>query len=97
VDSGPENSFPQGRPQNNAFLPGESPRSASKIRSEADQVKRPPKKSPGELMSKTGRNLMEVKYHGAAFLAKMFEKPFRFWEQRRSQLQDRISNEGSAQ
>jgi hypothetical protein len=40
VDSGPENSFPQGRPQNDAFLPGESSRSASKIRSEADQVSR---------------------------------------------------------
>jgi hypothetical protein len=51
-----------------------------------------PKKAPGELASKTGRKLMEVKYHVAAFLAKMFEKPFWFWEQRRSQLQDRIAN-----
>jgi hypothetical protein len=67
VDSGPENSFSQGRPSNDAFLPGESPRGASKIRSEADQVKRPPKKSPGELMSKTGREqkLTRQSYFGA--------------------------------
>ncbi len=34
-------------------------------------------------------------YHLAAFYAKLFEKPFWFFEQRRGRLADRIDNERS--
>jgi hypothetical protein len=42
-------------------------------------------------------HLLRFKYHSVALLAILFETPFWFFEQRKAQLQDRISNEGSAQ
>lgn len=35
---------------------------------------------------------LRLAYHVAAFLAKVFEKPFWFFEQRRGQLMDRLDN-----
>jgi hypothetical protein len=46
---------------------------------------------------KTALRLIELRtaYHALAFLAKVFEKPFWFFEERRGHLMDRIDNERS--
>lgn len=57
-----------------------------------------PRKTPGELASKTGRKLItEAEYHALALLKTVFGRPFWFFEQRRAQLMDRIANQRSEQ
>ena len=51
-------------------------------------------KAPGELVSKTGRKLItKAEYNIIAFLAKLFEQPFWFFEEQRSRLMDHLDNE----
>jgi hypothetical protein len=51
-----------------------------------------PRKKRGPATTALQAVELQLKYHAVTFLAKTFEKPFWFWEQRRSQLQDRIAN-----
>jgi hypothetical protein len=57
-------------------------------------VKRPPKKSPGEPMSKIGRKLIDqIQYAGLTLVANVFGAVFWFAEERRWRLADLIDNE----
>ena len=52
------------------------------------------RKAPGELGSNAGHKLRtKLEYHALCFLAKLFGKPFWFFEQWRGLLGDRIENE----
>jgi hypothetical protein len=51
------------------------------------------KRGPGKTALRSSK--LALKYHALCFLAKLFEKPFWFFEQRRSWLSDRIENEES--
>ena len=54
----------------------------------------PPKKRKRRLCGTALRRLqLRATYHVAAFQAKLFERPFWFFEQWRGRLMDRIDNE----
>jgi hypothetical protein len=60
-------------------------------------MRSPPKQKRG-LCGTALRNLqLRAEYQAVAFLAKVFEKPFWFFEQRRGRLMGRIANERSDQ
>jgi len=54
----------------------------------------PPKKERAPAKSALQNFELLVAYHVTALLAKVFEKPFWFFEQRRGQLMDRLANKG---
>jgi hypothetical protein len=61
------------------------------------EPKVPPKKKRGRAKTAFPNVELTVVYHTAAFLAKMFERPFWLFEQWRGRLLDRIDNERSDQ
>jgi hypothetical protein len=57
----------------------------------------PPKEKRGPAKTALRSSKLPLKYHALCFLAKLFEKPFWFFEQRRSWVVDRIDNEETEQ
>jgi hypothetical protein len=53
----------------------------------------PPKKRRALCGSALRKLRLQTAYHITAFLAKVFEKPFWFFEQKRTSLLDQIDNE----
>ena len=57
----------------------------------------PKKKKRGRAKTALQSFKLPLEYHALCFLAKIFEKPFWFFEQWRGRLLDRIDNERSEQ
>jgi hypothetical protein len=58
-------------------------------------MKSPPKQTHAPVKSALQKLRLRTAYQLIALLAKLFEKPFWFFEQRRGRLQDRIDYKGS--
>jgi hypothetical protein len=58
-------------------------------------MKSPPKQKRAPAKSALQNAELLAAYHSAQFLAKLFETPFWFFEQKRTRLLDRIDNQRS--
>lgn len=55
----------------------------------------PPKEKRGPAKTALQDTELRLAYHAATLLAKLFESPFWFFEEKRTRLTDRIDNERS--